>query len=271
MLAIHPTLSGEVSTETRKASQEFPGTLPGALDVLRPHVLRRVLALPLTQAYADLRTFAQLDERPVVVIANHICLLDSALLILACEGQGRKAWLAAAQTVLDRFPPLQRLGAFAVSHGSPVASARQLREIAARAKRSTPGRAIVIFPEGGHVRPGLRADVRRGALALARASGAPIIPVALHYELFERARPFAYLRAVEPVEVHGREIVDLREVIDCAQAQLMRDLLDGTGSYQPLLRPRAEISLVANVPLDRRRFGRSQGPLYRHLQTKQTT
>src|SRR5690242_5824812 len=125
--------STRAAASIRQTSQEFPGLLPGPLHALRPYVLRHVLALPLTQAFADLRSFPRLDDRPLVVIANHICVLDSALVILACEGQGREAWLAAAQTVLDSFPQLQRLGAFAVSHGSPVASARQLREIAARA------------------------------------------------------------------------------------------------------------------------------------------
>ena len=50
----------------------------------------------------------------------------------------------------------------------------------------------------------------------------------------------------------------------------MRDLMQGTGDYRPLLREPAHTTLVANVPLDLRRIGHSNGPLYRRLDSRAT-
>jgi 1-acyl-sn-glycerol-3-phosphate acyltransferase len=162
------------------------------------------------------------------------------------------------------MPPLQWLGLFAVWGGTPVATARQLRAIGELARQDK-RRAVVFFPEGGHVRPGLKVGAQRGALIVARAAHAPIVPLALHYEFFEKARPFAYVRAAKPIGVEHDTRVDLRTVLDDASSRLRADLIEGTGSYSPLLRPGGGTQLVANVPLDPRRLGRTEGPLYREL------
>jgi 1-acyl-sn-glycerol-3-phosphate acyltransferase len=172
-------------------------------------------------------------------------------------------WLAAAGSLVDAVPPLRNLGFFAVRRGDPLTAARQLGAIG-RSARDDAGRAIVFFPEGGHVRPGLRVPAERGAVTVARAAGAQIVPAAIQYEYFERARPFVYVRAAEPVACGRGAAVDMRALLDDARAALAADLLDGTGDYAPLVRRARHTRLVANVPLDTRRVGRSGGPLYRH-------
>lgn len=100
---------------------------------------------------------------------------------------------------------------------------------------------------------------------MARAANAPIVSLAVAYEHFERARPFVYIRASAPVEVVRAREIDLRQLLDDAQAALDRDLHDGSGSYRPLVRRDPRMLLHQNVPLDTRRVGRSCGPLYRAL------
>jgi 1-acyl-sn-glycerol-3-phosphate acyltransferase len=223
-----------------------------------------VLALPFAGVYADLLAFQRTWGSPVVVVANHVCVYDSWLTRLACDSLDRPMWLAAAAQLVEWVPPLRLAGLFPVRRGEPVATARQLRSVGELAQRDE-RRAVVFFPEGGHVRPGLKVTVERGAVAVARAAHAPIVPLALHYEFFERARPFAFIRASTPVDADRVTSVDLRATLDDASSGLRRDLIEGTGSYRPLLRQGAGTRLVANVPLDRRRLGRSNGPLYREL------
>jgi 1-acyl-sn-glycerol-3-phosphate acyltransferase len=242
----------------------LPKDIPSVIQPGCSVALRMVLSVPFAGVYADLRAMQQLCGSPIVVVANHICVYDSWLARVVCDALKRPIWLAAAASLLDWVPPLRWFGLFAVRGGTPVATARQLRAIGELA-RGDKRRAVVFFPEGGHVRPGLKVPAQRGALAVARAAHAPIVPLALHYEFFERARPFAYLRAAEPVDVEHDTRVDLRAVLDDASNRLGRDLIEGTGSYSPLLRQRGRTQLVANVPLDRRRLSRSKGPLYSEL------
>lgn len=242
----------------------LPKEASPAIQAVCSAAVRMTLSVPFAGVYADLLALRQTCGRPVVVVANHICIYDSWLTRLACDTLKRPMWLAAAAPLVDWVLPLRLFGLFPVRRGTPVATARQLRAIGKLAQQDK-RRAVVFFPEGGHVRPCLKVAVERGALTVARAANAPIVPLALHYEFFERARPFAYLKAAMPVEVEHDARIDLRTTLDGASSSLHRDLIEGTGSYRPLLRLGCGTKLVANVPLNPRRLGRSNRPLYREL------
>jgi 1-acyl-sn-glycerol-3-phosphate acyltransferase len=242
----------------------LPSLLPTFLEPTRARTVRAIARIPFAEVFADLDEARRAEGRPVVFVLPHQCVLDALVTMVVCDALSRKIWLAAAAPIVDRAPVLKRLGCFAVRRDHPLATARQLSTIGTMA-RSQWNRGIVFFPEAGHSRLGLPVAPERGVLSVARAAKAPIVPVAIAYEHFERARPFVYVRAGAPVEVVRARDIDLRGLLDDAQAALVRDLHDGSGSYRPLVRHDPRMLLHHNLPLDTRRVGRSCGPHYRAL------
>ncbi|SMB95903.1 lysophospholipid acyltransferase family protein [Deinococcus hopiensis] len=108
---------------------------------------------------------------------------------------------------LSRFPFLRRLGALGAGEVRPAARAAEA------------GAWVVIFPEGTLQPPGRVAPLQPGAAWVARASGVPLVPVALRVVLRGRQFPEAYVRFGPPVEE-----ADLRGALAHELAALDADL-----------------------------------------------
>lgn len=224
--------------------------LPAWVDNVRRHALAAHLRKPIEEVYADVSELQVLGSQPAIVIANHVCVHDGAVLMRVADTLGRGFWLAAAPHVLRRHPWLNLCGLFAVSRGDAHASAQALMEIGRRAQ-ITPNATVCFFPEGGHMRAGLPIEPERGVLAVAAAApGMPIVPVSLRYEYFERGRPRVWVRAATPVAARDARRAGLRVVLDDALAALDHSLRQGSGEFVPILRADPRVVLLDNVPCD---------------------
>jgi 1-acyl-sn-glycerol-3-phosphate acyltransferase len=112
--------------------------------------------------------------------------------------------------------------------------ARALRRMLAAARRAAEaGRPIVIFPEGTRTSPGERRPYHRGVVALYRALGLPVVPVALNSGLFWRRRSFirrpgritvAFLPPIPPGLDGDTFLSVLEERIETHSAALIENL-----------------------------------------------
>ena len=146
---------------------------------------------------------ADLSARgPLLLCANHVSFFDGLIVEwLSRELAEPRVWMRADQ--LRAAPLLRWAGAFGVED-EPRDRARALRWSVRFLDR--PGRALWLFPQGA-LRPQWQRPLgfQRGADLIARASGAPVVPVSLHYELSERERPEAWVQIGEPVAPEGLE------------------------------------------------------------------
>ncbi len=159
-------------------------------------------------------TRARLAEGPVVFAATHVAWWDGLVMLLVDEALGAEGHVLVEASTLRRLPWLRSVGALALDRGGLAARAG-LRAAAAVLDR--PGRAVWIFPQGRQRPPWLRPlGIRPGVGLVARASGAPIVPVALTYTFREGDRPAALVHLGSPVPadrleealVAGLEVVD---------------------------------------------------------------
>jgi hypothetical protein len=173
--------------------------------------------------------------------------------MLVTNELGREFSLAAAPIVLERWPILRRVGFFPVERGTNLKTAQLLRAIGRDLDRSD-HKSVWIFPHGCHVRAGVLVEPERGALAVARAAPrAKVVPVALHYELFEGRRPTTWVKALPAVEGDASRLA-LGELIAHASRALATDLRSGSAGYLPLLNPGRRTVLLENIPCDLRRI-----------------
>ncbi|MGN0034780.1 MAG: lysophospholipid acyltransferase family protein [Coriobacteriales bacterium] len=128
-----------------------------------------------------------LDEIPegkaAVIAANHACVLDPVLLVLALRFNVR--FMAKEELFDSAFlaQALARVGAFPVKRGT--ADRRAVRRAVAAVRR---GEYLGIFPEGTRIRcPDQERHNHAGAVMIARAADAPIVPVGI--EGTDRIRP----------------------------------------------------------------------------------
>ncbi len=114
------------------------------------------------------------QDGPVLIISNHLSLLDPPLLGVKL---GRKIRFMAKRELFRHKPVgylIRRLGAFPVHRGRM--DRRALRESLAVLKR---GEALLIFPEGMRSRAGKLQRAFPGVTLIALKSRAPIVPVAI--------------------------------------------------------------------------------------------
>src|SRR6478735_7005430 len=127
------------------------------------------------------RTVAEtLPPGAIIVISNHTGYADGVLLALACKRMGRQLRLLATGGVF-RVPVLggllRRIGFIRVDRGTARAAAAMGPALEALAA----GEAVGLYPEGRITRDPAHWPERAktGAVRLALASGAPIVPVAM--------------------------------------------------------------------------------------------
>ncbi len=220
-------------------------------------MLRSGLRSVFSEVYSDLSGLRAAGATPAIIVSNHTSPYDGLVAMVACAHTSKRLWVPAAPSVMRIQPYLRPLGWFAVTPGAPRRSEQQLTYLGCRAARER-HRAVWFFPEGCIVRTGFQVPTHRGALVMANASsGSTLVPVAIALEFFERARPFVWLRASEPVDSEGLEGPDLRQLLDQASAALASDLAQGTGTYDPMIRDDPDTLLVANIPCDLKRVRRA--------------
>jgi len=139
---------------------------------------RRVLWRTFLVGTGGLRIDGQLPERPSVLIANHASHADTAALLAAIPARRRPVVAAAAdywfadpgkamicRLLAGGFPVRRRGGGTGDLDGA-------LALLAA-------GHDVIIYAEGSRSRDGSIRDFRSGALRLAQAAGAPLVPVGI--------------------------------------------------------------------------------------------
>ncbi|RNL61139.1 1-acyl-sn-glycerol-3-phosphate acyltransferase [Nocardioides marmoriginsengisoli] len=113
---------------------------------------------------------------PVVLAANHVSFLDFVMIERAAVERGRYVRFL---TRYDAWKPgplawvLDRMGHVPVDRGVPAAAYLRARGLL-RA-----GEAVGVFPEAGISWSYTVRSLMRGAVALARETGAPLVPVAV--------------------------------------------------------------------------------------------
>ncbi len=161
-----------------------------------------------------------LPAGPVIVISNHTSYADGVLLVLACRRLGRSLRMMATAGVF-KVPVVGRLfrrvGFIPVKRGTAQAAdalAPALQALAA-------GEAVGVFPEGRLTRvPAWWPErAKTGAVRLALASGAPIVPVAMegaHRVVGQRRIAFGVLLNLirrPKVDVRVGEPIDVRALM----------------------------------------------------------
>jgi 1-acyl-sn-glycerol-3-phosphate acyltransferase len=179
-----------------------PGRIPWFLRVARPYVrsaLGRDLAGVRVAGLADARGVAA--GSPIILAANHVGFWDSFLVVALDEALGTDGWALMHAENLGGLPFFGWLGAIPLEPGRPLAG---LRSGAALLDR--PGRALWIFPQGGHRPAHLRPlRLQPGVRLLARmAPAAAVIPVAIQYAWEESHNPAAWVHLGSPLP--GREV-----------------------------------------------------------------
>ena len=148
---------------------------------------------------------------PAVLATNHISYLDFSFVCLAPPPPRREVRFMARKEFFDRPLAgflLRRMGQIPVDvHGDPMAAAELAGKALAR------GDLVGIHPEGTISPSFVPRRAKTGALRMAEAAGAPVIPVAIwgSHRLLTKGRPLRPSRHVtvvvrfgEPLEATGR-------------------------------------------------------------------
>jgi 1-acyl-sn-glycerol-3-phosphate acyltransferase len=164
---------------------------------------------------------------PLLVVSNHQSHLDPVLVGVACPRQLR----ALARHTLFFWPLswlIRSLGAVPIERGGGVAGIKTILKLLRE------GDAVLVFPEGTRTRDGELQPLQGGFAAIARRSGASIIPAAISGAFaamprgtsFPRPRPIAAIfgKAITPAEIGQMSDEDLvqqlAERIVALQAEL---------------------------------------------------
>ena len=211
-----------------------------------------------------------LGDGPTIVYLNHSAWWDPILChflshaVLRRDGYGL---MEGAQ--LLRYPFFRRIGCFGAASpdGEPGAlhaeDARGLALYAARMLRGGPRRTLWIFPQGALLPPRVALVFRSGVARIGRAvPEAPLIPLAVRYELRAEERPEVFVRVGDPVQgvqhpdaparATRRLEARLRDTLDALDADL-RD--PEPTAYRVVLAGRPSISDFYDRTLGRLRAG----------------
>ena len=129
----------------------------------------------------DLRITVEGDEHvpregPVVLVANHVSFLDFTLVGLAARRARRRVRFLARHDVWDNpvaGPVMRAMRHVPVDRSAPAAAYLRARSLLEQ------GEAVGVFPEAGVSTSYTVRSLMPGAVALAAATGAPLVPVAL--------------------------------------------------------------------------------------------
>lgn len=137
------------------------------------------------------------EDRPVVMVANHVSWWDGFLLrdLHRAIAPERPLFTLMLERELARFPFFRALGALPFS-SRPAAVLRAFRALERR-RVADPRFCIAYFPQG-EIRPSWQRPLafERGIeLLIERLAPCTVLPVALHVEPLNRVRPTAFVHA----------------------------------------------------------------------------
>ena len=136
---------------------------------------------PMAQALADAGNGA-------VLVANHTSLLD----INAAFSASPTPIVFLSKASVRKVPLLGKLNELAgtvfVERGNRASSERAVNQLTSTLKN---GRSVLVFPEGTRSSNGHLQTFKKGAFHLAKAGGAPIVPMHIH-GTFDRLPPKAW-------------------------------------------------------------------------------
>lgn len=112
---------------------------------------------------------------PLVVASNHVSYLDPCTLAVALYRRGRRGRFLTTAAVFDQ-PLVGRV--IAAGRFIPVHRGRGREALASAISALEAGEAVVIYPEGSISKGVAPLPARPGVALLARAAGAPVLPVA---------------------------------------------------------------------------------------------
>lgn len=146
---------------------------------------------------------------PVILVPNHISWWDG---FLCFEVQrrlrpGSGIYSLMLERELQKFPILRRVGCFGMQPGSPPSVRRafvQFKELVA----TNPYRTLTFFPQG-KISPIRQRPLRflRGIDLLVKIAG-PVqcVPIGLHIEPMNHAKPSVFIEAGHPIDSRDRNV-----------------------------------------------------------------
>jgi 1-acyl-sn-glycerol-3-phosphate acyltransferase len=141
-------------------------------------VCRRLLWRVVLAATGGLRVTGRLPAQACVLVANHASHADTVALLAALPARRRPVAAAAADYWFGR--PARRLACRALVGAFPVRrTGGGGADMAAAAALLCAGHDVIVYPEGSRSRDGSIAAFHSGAGRLARAAGAPLVPVGI--------------------------------------------------------------------------------------------
>ncbi len=196
---------------------------------------------------------------PVVIAANHVCWWDPLVLIRLGHHFNLDGYCLMDAKNLGRLRFFRHLGALPLSPGSPRLLRGELKS--ALQKLKGPGSALAIFPHGAQRPAHLPLRFRSGVAALARLTGAPVLPLSLRYDFHEGPRAVVTvafgpaLRVTQiPTFKTSRFLKELEQRVSEGLALIDRSLFEPTG-VQSVIHP-APVDLFAErVPFFARLLG----------------
>ncbi len=178
-------------------------------DPMWTWVMRKCLYEVLSRQFSAvyLRQSADVGQHhvPILFCANHSCRWDGPLGMFMSETALEiPSYVMLAQSVLQKYPWLRRIGGFDVDMSGPLQTSVSLQH-AADLLRGHDNGAIWVFPQGKYSRNrGRPLKFQLGSAQLARLVGTVcIVPVAFHYDSFIYPKPEAFVSFGPPKILEG--------------------------------------------------------------------
>ena len=156
---------------------------PWTLITRKTQVLLRVgfcitrAGLPFGGVRVVVHGLDRLPRGASIVMANHSSNLDPPVLIPLLPGRVVIYLKASLMRIPVLGYALRLAGDIPVTRGGSVESAKATSAVAQRELEQ--GSCLVLFPEGTRSRDGLLLPFKKGPFFLAKASGAPVVPVSI--------------------------------------------------------------------------------------------
>lgn len=227
-----------------------PTTIPAPSPARTAVPRRNPWFLGAARAYARYRTARDLDgvhvaglnalqralqDGPVILAVTHVSWWDTFIMVALDATLDANTSCPMHARNLARLPFFRHLGAFGIR--TDTEAGRRAALDAAQQRLAGPGDLLIIFPQGSqrpsHLRP---LGLQPGAVALARRTGAALLPGALSYLWREAPQPAATLHIGAPLSSPDLPTLESRlcEGLDANDVWATT----GRGDYLPVIHTR---------------------------------